>query len=395
VAQPIPFQADRPGALAAELAEATASAKAAGLHYVSDDRPGIRRRKFGKGFVYFGPDGERVRDDDTLARIRRLAIPPAYRDVWICPDPRGHVQATGRDARGRKQYRYHARWREVRDAVKYDRMIAFTAVLPAIRARCHRDLSLPGMPRDKVLATVLCLLERSRIRVGNEEYAKENGSYGLTTLRNQHAKVEGSAVVFSFRGKSGKVHRVRVHDRRLARVVARCLEIPGQELFQYVGENGECHAIDSGEVNDYLRQVAGADFTAKDFRTWAGTVLAASELRRCERCRNQRHGKRQVVAAIEKVAAQLGNTPSVCRKSYVHPAVLAAYLDGTIDRIEGGEKRANDPHALDADERFALALLETAAAAAKAQPTLIEGLSSSLRRLGKRGPANALKRAAA
>lgn len=341
----------------AEISDATRSARAAGLHYVSDDRPGITRKRRGKGFVYHGPDGRRVTDEDTLARIRKLAIPPAYTDVWICLDPRGHVQATARDARGRKQYRYHPWWREVRDAVKYDRLLAFADVLPTVRERCDRDLERPGLPREEVLATVVRLLEQSRIRIGNEEYVRQNRSFGLTTLRNQHVVVHGPEVRFAFRGKSGKRHEVTVRDRRLARVVRHCLEIPGQELFQYVDPDGDTHTIDSGDVNAYIQAIAGEGFTAKDFRTWAGTVLAAEALRRCPPCRTKREGKRQVVRAIEHVSGRLGNTPSVCRKSYVHPAVLDAYLEARITEIRCVGCGGDGPWSLHESERFTRALL--------------------------------------
>src|SRR5438874_10990858 len=264
-----------PSADAAELVDPVASARAAGLRYVSDQSPGLRRKRAGKGFTYVDSGGRTLRDAETIDRIKGLAIPPAWTDVWICPDPRGHLQATGRDARGRKQYRYHARWREVRDAVKYDRMLAFAAALPKIREHTDRDLERPGMPLEKVLAAVVRLLEETRIRVGNEEYRKENGSFGLTTLRNRHVEVIGSDVHFSFRGKSGKLHRVDLQDRRLARIIKRFLEIPGQELFQFLDESGEARPIDSADVNAYLRDISGEDFTAKDFRTWPGTIPAA------------------------------------------------------------------------------------------------------------------------
>src|SRR6184192_3885836 len=259
-----------PSADAAELVDPMASARAAGLRYVPDQSPGIQRKRVGKGFTYLDTDGRTVRDPETIHRIKGLAIPPAWTDVWICPDPRGHLQATGRDARGRKQYRYHPRWREVRDAVKYDRMLAFAAALPKIREHTDSDLERPDMPREKVLAAVVRLLEETRIRIGNEEYRKENGSFGLTTLRNRHVEVMGSDVRFSFRGKSGKLHHVDLQDRRLARIMKRFLEIPGQELFQFLDESGEAKPIDSADVNAYLREISGEDFTAKDFRTWAG-----------------------------------------------------------------------------------------------------------------------------
>src|SRR5207248_1420419 len=318
----------------AELADPVQSARAAGLRYVSDLSPGIRRKRAGKAFSYLGSDGGLVRDKEVIRRIKRLAIPPAWTDVWICPDPRGHLQATGRDARGRKQYRYHARWREVRDAVKYDRMLAFAAALPKIREHTDRDLERPGMPLEKVLAAVVRLLEETRIRVGNEEYRKENGSFGLTTLRNRHVEVIGSDVRFSFRGKSGKLHRVDLQDRRLARIIKRFLEIPGQELFQFLDESGEARPIDSADVNAYLRDISGEDFTAKDFRTWAGTILAARFLRETIARPNTRGAKKQLVRAIARVADELGNTPAVCKKGYIHPAVIAAYLAGGLKPIK-------------------------------------------------------------
>src|SRR5437588_2266838 len=306
------------------------SAKEAGLRYVSDEMPGIRRRRAGKGFSYTAPDGTLIRDKRTLRRIASIVIPPAWSDVWICPLENGHIQATGRDARGRKQYRYHPRWRKVRDADKYERMVDFARVLPRIRALVERDLDRPGLPRERVLATIVRLLETTFVRVGNEEYARENRSYGLTTLRDQHADVNGSSVRFVFRGKSGKRHQVGLDDRRVARVVKRCQDLPGQVLFKYVDENGEQQQVDSGDVNDYLREIGGEDFTAKDFRTWAGTVLAARALQELEAFDSQTQAKKNVVRAIESVAGLLGNTTSVCRKCYVHPAVIDAYLDGSM-----------------------------------------------------------------
>jgi len=346
----------------AELVDPAGSARAAGLRYVSDLSPGIRRVRSGKTFRYTASDGRPIRDAETLGRIKRLAIPPAWTDVWICPDPRGHLQATGRDARGRKQYRYHARWREVRDAVKYDRMLAFAEALPKVRERTDRDLERPGMPREKVLATVVRLLEETRIRIGNDEYRKENGSYGLTTLLDRHVNVIGAEVQFSFRGKSGKHHSIELHDRRMARIMKRFLEIPGQELFKYVDENGEAKAIDSADVNDYLRGITGEDFTAKDFRTWAGTILAARFLREATAVAeavNIRGAKKQLVRAIAWVADELGNTPAVAKKGYIHPAVIAAYLSGGLTPIS--EKDDPDPYRLSAEERSLLAVLRKAA----------------------------------
>jgi DNA topoisomerase I len=309
---------------------APAAAAAAGLRYVSDASPGIRRLRHGRGFRYVAPDGTTVRDPALRDRIRRLAIPPAWRDVWICLLAHGHLQASGRDSKGRKQYRYHARWRELRDEAKYGRMVAFARALGAIRERTERDLARPGLPREKVLATVVQLLEATLIRVGNEEYARHNGSYGLTTLRNSHVAVAGSTLRFRFRGKGGKEHVVGMRDRRLSRVVKRCQDLPGYELFQYLDEAGERRSIESADVNAYLREASGEDFTAKDFRTWAGTVLAAWALNGMEPVSAARHAKRNVVRAIESVAARLGNTPAICRKCYVHPAVIDAYLDGSL-----------------------------------------------------------------
>jgi DNA topoisomerase-1 len=306
------------------------SARAAGLRYVSDRRPGIRRERDGDGFRYLDKNGQPITDEADLRRIKALAIPPAWTDVWICPNPRGHLQATGRDAKGRKQYRYHPRWREVRDETKYDRIMAFGRALPQIRARVEADLARPGLPREKVLATVVRLLETTRMRVGNEEYARANHSYGLTTLRTRHASVNGTKVEFKFRGKSGVRHETAVTDRHLAQIVKRCQALPGQELFQYLDENEQPQTIDSDDVNAYLREITGQDFTAKDFRTWAGTVLAAMALQAFESFDSATQAKKNVVQAIENVAKELGNTPTVCRKCYVHPAIIDTYLDGTM-----------------------------------------------------------------
>jgi DNA topoisomerase-1 len=311
-------------------ADPVQSAKAAGLRYVSDAKPGIRRKRCRGGFRFVTPDGEPIHDSETLQRIRSLAIPPAWTRVWICPCADGHLQATGRDARGRKQSRYHPRWREVRDETKYERMIAFGDALPAIRERIEHDFDLPGMPRDKVLATVVRLMETTCIRVGNEEYARENHSYGLTTLRNRHAAVHGETITFDFKGKSGIHHTIDVRNRRLATIVKKCLDMPGYELFQYLDEDGSRHSIDSSDVNQYLHQITGQHFTAKDFRTWAGTVLAAMLLREFEPFTSPTQAKKNIVEAIKSVARRLGNTPSVCRKCYVHPAVLDHYLNGTM-----------------------------------------------------------------
>ncbi len=345
------------------------AAKLAHLRYVHDTMPGIRRElksgdESGKEFRYVGPTGDEIRDEATLARIRSLAIPPAYADVWICPAANGHLQATGRDAKGRKQYRYHPKWRETRDENKYDKMLAFGEVLPALRERVDRDLARSGMPRAKVLAVVVRLLETTRIRVGNEEYAEENNSYGLTTLRNRHIEVEGGTLHFRFRGKSGKDHEIDLHDRKLANIVRKLRDLPGQELFQYVdGETGEAHRVTSHDVNEYLREITGGDFTAKDFRTWAGTVLCALTLQGFEEFDGESVAKKNIVAAIEAVSERLGNTPTVCRKCYVHPAILDAYLEGdmarTLEAASATTTTEKDGPALTAEERAVMALLQT------------------------------------
>lgn len=347
----------------APLSDPPTAARAAGLRYVHDDRPGIRRegdRERGS-FRYISAKGEPVDDEATLGRIKSLVIPPAWTDVWICPQANGHLQATGRDARGRKQYRYHPNWRSVRDDAKYERMINFGHALPLIRAEVDRALKLPGLPREKVLATIVYLLEATMMRVGNEEYARTNKSFGLTTLRNRHVKVDGSDVEFRFRGKSGVYHKIHVHDRRLARIIRNARELPGQELFQYIDEDGATHSVDSSDVNDYLRGITGEDYTAKDFRTWSGTVLAALALQEFEKFDSDTQARKNVVRAIESVAAKLGNTPSVCRKCYVHPAVLDAYMDGAVlealrERTE--QELTEELHALQPEEAAVLALLQ-------------------------------------
>jgi DNA topoisomerase I len=301
------------------------AAKAAQLRYVSDARPGIRRRRAGEGFTYVDANGDTVTDEATLARIKALAIPPAWTDVWICSIAYGHLQASGRDAKGRKQYRYHARWRKVRDENKYSRMAAFGAALPRIREKVDEHLALTGFERTKVLAIVVRLLETTFIRVGNEEYARTNKSYGLTTLQDRHVKIDGAKLHFRFRGKSGKDHEIKLSDRRLARLVKGCRDLPGQDLFQYLDENGKPQPIDSGDVNDYLREISGEDFTAKDFRTWAGTLLAIRCLSSAERFETAAAAKSACVSAVAAVAERLGNTPAICRKCYIHPAVLAAF----------------------------------------------------------------------
>jgi DNA topoisomerase-1 len=333
------------------------SAAEAGLRYVSDMTPGIRRKKSGKSFRYVDPAGNPLKNADHLARIRKLAIPPAYTDVWICPDPRGHIQATGRDARGRKQYRYHPRWREIRDETKFTRLLAFAEVLPRMREAVERDLNLSGLPRNKVLATVVRLLEWTCIRVGNEEYARNNKSFGLTTLKNKHVEVSGSRIRFEFQGKSGKAHSCDISDRRLARIVARCQAIPGQELFQYIEEDGSRQAISSEDVNGYIREIAGDDFSAKDFRTWTGTMLAAAALREQGPATTEKEAKAAILKAIDQVSVQLNNTRAVCRKYYVHPALFESYSRGTLlARYERELKRARAT-GLENEEAAVLAIL--------------------------------------
>ncbi|WP_213940542.1 DNA topoisomerase IB [Pseudomonas sp. dw_612] len=302
------------------------------LHYVDDTQPGITRKKLRGKFCYFDPAGQRITDPDEIKRINALAVPPAYTDVWISADPRGHLQATGRDARDRKQYRYHARWREVRDADKYSRLRDFGLALPNLRKQLEALLAAPGFSRDKVMATIITLLDATLIRVGNTQYARDNRSYGLTTLRNRHVEVNGSAILFQFRGKSGVEHQITVRDRRLARIIKRCLEIPGQNLFQYLDENGERHTVSSSDVNAYLQTLTGADFTAKDYRTWAGSALALSVLRELQ-WEPESDAKRHVVEMVKNVAKQLGNTPAVCRKCYIHPAVLEGFLLGALAEL--------------------------------------------------------------
>jgi DNA topoisomerase-1 len=309
------------------VAESMDAAEGAGLRYVSDDRPGYTRKPKGDDFEWFDADGKPIRDEQRLLRIKRLAIPPAWTDVWICPSPNCHIQATGRDARCRKQYLYHERWREVRDENKYDRIISFGKALPKIRRRVARDLKLPGLPRNKVLATVVQLLERTFIRIGNEEYARENKSFGLTTMKDRHVEVKGAKLRFRFRGKSGREHEIDVTDRRTAKIITKLQDLPGQDLFQYLDDDGKRCDISSQDVNEYLREITGEDFSAKDFRTWAGTVLTAIALRAQDKFENQKQAKSNINTAIKAVAKILGNTPAICRKCYVHPAVLESYLD--------------------------------------------------------------------
>jgi DNA topoisomerase I len=316
------------------------AAEEAGLRYVNDNQPGYTRKASGDDFEYFDTEGKPIRDDQRLLRIKRLAIPPAWTDVWICPSPNGHIQAIGRDARGRKQYCYHDRWREMRDENKYDRIVIFAEALPKIRRRVSKDIKLPGLSQNKVLATVVQLLERTFIRVGNQEYARDNKSFGLTTMQDRHVDVRGSKMRFRFRGKSGRNHDVDVTDRHIAKIISKLQDLPGQDLFQYVDGEGETGDISSQEVNAYLREITGEDFTAKDFRTWAGTVLAAIALNAQEKFETKKQAKANIKTAISAVAKILGNTPAICRKCYVHPAVLETYLNG--NSIEGLKQRTDE-----------------------------------------------------
>jgi DNA topoisomerase-1 len=350
---------DRP-AIAPGPLDPLAAAAAAKLSYVSDESPGIQRVAVGRAFRYRLPDGRPLRDRATLDRIARLVIPPAWTAVWICPRADGHIQATGRDARGRKQYRYHPRWREVRDRTKFGRMIDFAQALPRIRRAVAADLRRPGLPREKVLATVVRLLEATCIRVGSEEYARHNRHYGLTTLRDQHVAVRGPELRFHFHGKSGKEHVVGLRDRALARIVRNCQEIPGQRLFQYLDQRGRRRAIGSGDVNEYLRRKSGSDFTAKDFRTWSGTTLVAARLASCAEPGSAAAARREVIAAIDAAAERLGNTRAVCRASYVHPAILEAFAEGWLS-APPRVLRAPSPRGLDALELATLRVLQAAA----------------------------------
>ena len=343
------------------MIDPSAAAESAGLTYVSDEQPGIRRERQGDAFTYLKPAGAPVTDEDTLERIRKLAIPPAWTDVWICTKANGHLQASGRDAKGRKQYKYHARFREVRESTKYEHMLEFARALPRIRAKVAEHMALRGLPREKVLATVVHLLETTLIRVGNDDYARENKSYGLTTLRNPHVEVEGSDLRFRFKGKSGKTWRLQIRDRRVARIVKACQELPGQGLFEYLDDDGEVRNVTSGDVNAYLREITGSDITAKDFRTWAGTVLAALALQEFETFDTQTMAKKNVRAAIERVATRLGNTPTICRKCYVHPEILASYAEGALllemkNQVEA--ELREDLASLKPEEAAVLGLLE-------------------------------------
>jgi DNA topoisomerase I len=331
-----------------------------GLRYVCDSGPAIRRRRAGKGFLYLDANGRRVANAETLKRIRSLVIPPAWTDVWICAAADGHIQATGRDVKGRKQYKYHAEYREAREQSKYEHLFAFAEALPKIRATVAEHMSLRGLPRQKVLATVVHLLESTLIRVGNDEYARNNQSYGLTTLKSDHVAVEGSEVRFQFTGKSGKQWSLAMRDRRVARIIRACQELPGQDLLQYFNEEKALHAVSSGDVNAYLREITGADITAKDFRTWAGTMLMARHLAISEPFTSATQAKRVMSAAVKKVAAALGNTPAVCRKSYIHPAISDAYLSGAFVLKVMEEGRSSKSAGLRPEEVAVLVLLRSA-----------------------------------
>jgi DNA topoisomerase I len=336
------------------------AAASAGLRYVSDESPGIMRRRKGASFVYYNKEGKRIRNPLELKRIRSLSIPPAWENVWICAQANGHLQATGIDAKGRKQYRYHPTWRTVRDEAKFERLLSFAEVLPKIRAKVDEDMRRPDLSRKKVLATIVRLLEVSLIRIGNEEYAKENKSFGLTTMRNRHVEVEGATIKFQFRGKSGKKHNVEVSDRRVARIIQKCQDLPGQQLFQYEDQAGEVAAIGSEDVNDYLQRITGQPFTAKDFRTWAGTILAAIALGKMEEVDSQTLAKKNIVTAIEAVAGLLGNTVAICRKCYIHPAVPTSYLEGTLARtlrVKADAQIAEHLHELKPEEAAVITLL--------------------------------------
>lgn len=346
------------------LIDAQAAARAAKLHYVQDDRPGINRQATDSGFIYRDARGAKITDESEIERINKLAVPPAYTDVWICKDPNGHLQASGRDARGRKQYRYHPRWREIRDEAKYGKMLIFGAELPRIRERVDHDLGLSGMPKRKVVAAVVRLLERSLARIGNEEYARTNNSFGLTTLRHRHVRVAGSRITLDFRAKHGVQRHIELTDRRLASIVKRLDDLPGQELFQFLGTDGTQHSIGSDDVNAYLHEVTGQDITAKDFRTWAATNLAALALREFEAFDSKAKAKKNVLHAIEAVSKLLGNTPAICRKCYIHPAIFEGYLDGSL--VSGLADRAGEiltdtaaaKGALSAEEMAVTAFLE-------------------------------------
>jgi len=373
--------------LSALPTEPVATARSAGLRYVTDGTRGFTRQGRGKNFRYFDANGEELRDKNHLARIKSLAIPPAWAEVWICPSANGHLQATGRDARGRKQHRYHPRWREARDETKFTRLIAFARALPKIRRRIAEDLKLSSLPRRKVLAAVVRLLEVSLIRVGNDEYARNNRSYGLTTMRDHHVEISGGRMRFQFRGKSGKNHTIDINDPRLAKIVKQCQDLPGQEIFQYIDDDDTQQDVKSEHVNEYLREITGQDFTAKDFRTWAGTVLAAIALRELEKFDTQTQAKKNMLRAIETVAERLGNTPAICRKSYVHPMVLDAYMDGAL--LETVKQRANEQWnpsigKLRPEEAAVLALLQKRLAQTRNGSVLRRQLAASITAARKR-----------
>ena len=331
------------------------------LRHSCDAEPGYTRRKQGRYWAYFDENGDRVTDRDTIDRLNAIALPPAYENAWFCKDDNGHLQATGVDARGRKQYRYHPKWRVIRDETKFDRMIGFAQALPQIRQETDRDIRRQGMPRQKVLATVVRLLEKTLIRVGNDEYAKQNRSYGLTTLRDGHVDVKGSKVRFTFRGKSGISHTIDLDDRRLARIVRACRDIPGYDLFQYLDDNGKRQVVGSADVNSYLKEISGEDYTSKDFRTWAGTVHAADVLRACGPCASRTEARRNIVKAVESVAKRLGNTRAVSKKCYIHPTIFDAYVDGLMTKMRVVKRNGRSPHALSECESAVLALLQKTA----------------------------------
>jgi DNA topoisomerase I len=364
------------------MLDPTDVAESAGLTYVTDEAKGITRERDGDSFKYSKSTGQPVTDEATLERIRKLAIPPAWTDVWICPKPSGHLQATGRDARGRKQYRYHPQFREVSEQTKYEHMLEFARALPAIRAKVAEHMALRGLPREKVLATVVHLLETTLIRVGNDDYARQNESYGLTTLRNKHVKVEGTQLRFQFKGKSGKMWKLQIKDRRVAKIVKGCQDLPGQELFAYVDDEGQARDVTSADVNAYLREITGSDITAKDFRTWAGTVMAALALQEFEQFDTKATQKKNLKAAIERVAARLGNTPTICRKCYVHPEILNSYAEGQLlleikQEVEG--ELRDDLAALKPEEAAVLGLLQ-----ARLNRTLTDQLEDSLTAVRKK-----------
>src|SRR5467141_3515967 len=346
--------------LSLRVQEHREAATSAGLSYVTDGVAGIRRQRAGKGWVFFAPDGTRIRDAGERSRIRSLVIPPAWADVWICPDPRGHIQVTARDARGRKQYRYHPLYRDTRDKSKFRRMLEFSETLPEIRERVERDLRARDLTRRQILATVVMLLDKTLIRVGNDEYARENRSFGLTTLRERHVEIKGAKLLFSFRGKSGVDHTVSITDRRLARIVQQCQDLPGYELFKYIDTSGKRQTISSDDVNAYLREITGRDITAKDFRTWAGTMLAARELFLLGPAKSQREAERNMIRAIDAVAKRLGNTRTVCRKYYVHPGLVRAYLQGLTAPLSSAPptEKARREHPTAALRREEVAVLQ-------------------------------------